>query len=68
MNDTPSVTCPYCGRKVARNRRPHVGRRFFEHPDGTRSDFIGHRSCFLEMKYPDDPKVGHARHDIPVGR
>jgi hypothetical protein len=52
--------CPYCGRRIAKNRRPYVRRRYFA--DG--SDFVGHRSCFLEMAHPDDPTVGHARRDI----
>lgn len=56
--------CPYCGRKVASNRRPYVRRRYFA--DG--SDFAGHKSCYLEMRYPDDPIVGHRRHDIGVPR
>jgi hypothetical protein len=64
----PWPRCPYCGRRPARNRRPYVGRNFFQHPDGTREDFVGHKACYLELRYPDDPRVGHARHDIPVGR
>ena len=55
--------CPYCGRRVARNRRAYIRRHYFA--DG--SDFIGHRSCFLEMSNPDDPKLGHERHDIKSG-
>lgn len=66
MSDQPK--CPFCGRRVARNRRPYRVRRFFEHADGSRSDFVGHKACWLELRYPDDPRVGHARHDIGVPR
>jgi hypothetical protein len=31
------------------------------------SDFVGHKSCYLELRYPDDPVLGHQRHDIPIG-
>jgi hypothetical protein len=58
------VKCPYCGRAVARNHRPYVRNRFFN--DG--SDFVGHRSCYYEMMYPDHPTLGHQRHDIKEGR
>ncbi len=60
--------CPYCGRRPARNRRPYVAKKYFVHSDGTRSDFVGHKSCFFEMSYPDSELYGHARHDIPVRR
>jgi hypothetical protein len=56
------MKCPYCGRQVAKNRRPYIRRGYFA--DG--SDFVGHRSCFMEMANPEDPRVGHERHDIGV--
>lgn len=59
----PWPGCSYCGRRPASNRAPYVRRRYFA--DG--SDFVGHRTCFLEMEHPDDPRHGHARHDIPIG-
>jgi hypothetical protein len=62
MSEQPK--CPYCGRKVASNRRPYVRRRYFA--DG--SDFVGHKSCWLEMEYPDHPVYGHRRRDIAEGR
>lgn len=58
----PWPECPYCGRRPASNRRPYVAKMF---ADG--SDFVGHKSCYLELMYPDDPRYGHARHDIPMG-
>ncbi len=58
----PWPPCPYCGRRPASNRRPYVARFF---ADG--SDFVGHKACYLELRYPDDPRLGHERHDIPVG-
>lgn len=61
--DLVGASCDYCGRKIARNRRPYVSKM---HRDG--AYFVGHRACYMELRYPDDPRLGHARHDIAVGR
>lgn len=55
--------CSYCGRRPPRNRKPFVRAGYFA--DG--SDFVGHRSCFRELSNPEDPRLGHERHDIREG-
>jgi hypothetical protein len=64
LGDGVNEPCPYCGRRPPRNKRPFVKRGYFA--DG--SDFVGHRSCYLEMRSPEDPTLGHQRHDIKEGR
>ena len=54
--------CHYCGRKIAKNRRPYTRRGFYANGQ----DWIGHRSCFMEMGHPEDSRLGHERHDIKV--
>lgn len=48
--------CDYCGRAITKRHR--LTKR-----DGQNY----HRACWLELLYPDDPKVGHDRHDIHDG-
>lgn len=48
------TACAYCGRNI----RAGI----------TRNGEHFHRSCWDEMNQPDDPRTGHARHDIREGR
>lgn len=52
--------CVFCGRRPA---KVFVRRGYFH--DG--SDFVGHRSCWLEMTNPEHERLGHLRHDIKEG-
>lgn len=50
--------CVYCGKAIRKNQRPFVKRQ----PEG---DWIGHKSCYLEMMTPD---YTASRRDIGISR
>lgn len=56
----PQPICEYCGKRIARNRQAFVKRGFY----ASGANFVGHKSCFLEMSHPEDSRTGHERHDI----